>query len=106
MKTLLAFFSRHIYPIVILPALLLNFVPAARAGLTLELHLYTTDQGQLYVFYTPLYTNNLSPAAPLGTYTIYSPGQPTNGSWRQFQLTAEGLTQINAGEYGYGDFNS
>src|SRR6516164_9732888 len=59
----------------------------ALAGLTFELHLYRTGQGESYGFYTPLYTNATAPAAPLGTYLISSPHQPTNGSNRAFQLT-------------------
>ena len=77
---------------------------AARAGLTLDLYLYTANQR--YVFYTPLTTNATPPAAPLGTYFIYSPQQPTNGSWRQLELTTDGMTTIAGGENNYGDYAS
>jgi len=80
--------------------------PVARAGLTLEIDFYRDNQGQSYVFYTPLYTNAIPPAAALGTYSIYSPHQPTNGSWRQYQMTSTGLELTGGGEYGYGDFDS
>lgn len=59
--------------------LTLAAVTDARAGLTFNLDLYRFNDA--YVFYTPLSTNAAPPAAPLGTYTIYSPQQPTNGSW-------------------------
>jgi hypothetical protein len=39
-------------------------------------------------------------------YIIYSPHQPTNGSWRQFEMTTNGLNLIAGGENGYGDFAS
>ncbi len=82
--------------------------PCARAGLTFVLDLYRDNQGQSYVFYTPMATNNLAPAAPLGTYVISSPGWPTNGSQRGFDLTASGLVDRYEfdSEYGYGDFDS
>jgi hypothetical protein len=83
-------------------------VPVARAGLTFNLYFYRNNQGLNYSFYTPLGTNALSPAAQLGTYTIYSPQWPTNGSVREFQLTAAGLADVNSGdtENFYSDFNS
>ena len=78
--------------------------PAARAGLTFNLDFYRSNDA--YVFYTPLTTNATPPAAPLGTYTIYSPQQPTNGAWRQFELTTSGLNLISGGESWYGDYAS
>src|SRR4051812_36580269 len=65
-------------------------VSTGRAGLTLELHFYRVDDGNTYSFFTPLYTNSTAPAAPLGTYIISSPHQPTNGSVRGFVLAADG----------------
>ncbi|HWD90944.1 MAG TPA: LamG domain-containing protein [Verrucomicrobiae bacterium] len=80
----------------------------ARAGLSLELHFYRNSQGQNYSFYTPLYTNALSPAAPLGTYIISSPLQPDNGSVRAFLLTENGIQDISSAdsEHFYTDFDS
>lgn len=80
----------------------------AHAGLTLELHFYRNSQGQYYSFYTPLYTNSLSPDAPMGTYLISSPHQPTNGSVRGFSLSTNGLSDIYSAdsENFYSDFNS
>ncbi|MGA2243568.1 MAG: LamG domain-containing protein [Verrucomicrobiota bacterium] len=82
--------------------------PSADAGLTLELHLYSDYQGLNFAFYTPLLTNAIAPAAPLGTYIIRSPQWPTNGSQRGFDLTASGLADRYDldSEYGYGDFGS
>ena len=80
----------------------------ARAGLTMELHFYRADGGNTYSFYTPLATNALSPGAPLGTYVITSPHQPTNGSVRAFQMTGSGIQDLFSAdsENFYGDFDS
>src|SRR5581483_7824104 len=92
--------------------LLLTFgtlaAPGARAGLTFTLDLYRNNQGGTYVFYTPLSTNSILPAAKPGDYIISSPGWPTNGSVREFQLTSAGITDVFSGdgEYGYSDFDS
>jgi hypothetical protein len=76
-----------------------------RAGLTFTLDIYALGQGQGFVFYTPLVTNSILPAAPLGSYFISSPQWPTNGATRGFQMTAIGLTNINSAdqEGGYVD---
>ncbi len=81
---------------------------SAQAGLTFVLDLYRESQGQTYVFYTPMVTNATPPATPLGTYVIYSPGWPTNGSVRGFEMTTNGLVDDFSydSEYGYNDFNS
>lgn len=86
----------------------LLLAPFARAGLTLQIHLYRSSQGSGYAFYTPLSTNAIAPAAAFGTYIVRSPGWPTNGSQRAFDLSATGLSDHYEldGEYGYGDFNS
>jgi Concanavalin A-like lectin/glucanases superfamily len=81
---------------------------SALAGLTFVLDFYRQSQGQSYVFYTPMATNAISPATPPGTYVFYSPGWPTNGSVRGFEITTNGLVDIPSddSEYGYSDFNS
>ena len=83
--------------------------PAAHAGLSLEMNMYLTSQGQTYVFYTPLTTNAIAPAAAVGTYIISSPGWPASGSRRGFEMTTTNVlidrTEFDS-EYGYGDFNS
>jgi len=110
MKHLLKKSVRRIVGAGCLSLLALSFVaPAARAGLTFQLYLYQINQGQGYVFYTPLFTNAVAPAAALGTYVISSPGWPTNGSRRGFELTANnGLVDRYEfdSEHVYGDFNS
>ena len=89
-------------------AFLLLTAPPARAGLTLEIHVYTQSQGSGYVFYTPLLTNAIAPAAPLGSYIISSPQWPTNGAQRGFDLTTNGLVDRYEfdSEYGYADLPS
>jgi hypothetical protein len=81
-------------------------MPAARAGLTFELDLREQSQGQSFYFVSPLNTNGAPPAAPLGGYFIASPHWPTNGSSGQFQLTTNGMSPGDFGEFGYGDFAS
>jgi hypothetical protein len=97
---------RAIIPCVV--AILLAGPPAARAGLTFVLDIYTENQGQGFIFYTPLVTNSILPAAPLGSYFISSPQWPTNGATRGFQLTASGLSDINIADHenGYVDMAS
>jgi len=89
-------------------ALLFNS-PEAHAGLNFELNLYRYSQGQYYAFYTPLTTNAVAPAAAVGTYVITSPGWPTNGSSRGYELTTTNVLidryEFDS-EYGYADFNS
>ncbi len=100
------FFAGRLFPLMVLAVL--GAESAARAGLTLTLDVYVQSQGRQYVFYTPLSTNSLLPAAPLGSYFISSPQWPTNGSTRGFQLTTNGLSDIYSAdsEYGYGDLGS
>lgn len=85
-------------------AALLVATSAAQAGLTFKLQIYRYN-GE-YVFYTPMFTNATGPAAPLGTYIVTSPSHPTNGAWRQFEMTASGLNEIGGGGYGYSSFTS
>ena len=97
---------RHLLRPVLFAALCVLASPATRAGLTFTLDIYVQNQGRQYVFYTPLVTNSILPAAPLGSYFISSPQWPTNGSTRGFQMTADGLTNIYSAdsENGYRDF--
>lgn len=72
---------------------------SARAGLTFTLDLYVT-QGT-YVFYTPLNTNATMPDAAMGTYNIYSPEFPTNGSWREMVYDNTGMNTVAGSENNY-----
>jgi hypothetical protein len=110
MKYMLNTSVRRIVGRVFLCLLLLSIgSPAARAGLSLEMNMYLTSQGQTYVFYTPLTTNAIAPAAAAGTYIINSPGWPASGSRRGFEMTTTNVlidrTEFDS-EHGYGDFNS
>ncbi len=84
--------------------------PAARAGLTFTVDVLRYNQGNNYRFYTPLETNSTAPAAPLGTYFISSPfyslQQPTNGSWREIEVSTNGVNTLAGVENPYNDFNS
>ena len=105
MKTVIHSISTHLsgFGLLILAACLL-FAPAARAGLTFTVDLYVS--GGSYEFYTPMNTNAIAPAAPFGIYSIFSPGQPTNGSWRQFRYDTNGFNTINASEHSYTNLTS
>src|ERR1017187_9415484 len=100
---------RHILRSGLLCLIALSFeTHDARAGLSLTIDLYRTLQAQTYVFYTPLATNAVTPAAALGTYVISSPGWPASGSRIGFEMTSSGLsdrTEFDS-ENSYGDFNS
>lgn len=109
MKTQTASASRfHPFIFIILLAVVAGVMSLslAHAGLTLDIRLIRDQQGAAYHFFTPLATNSILPAAPLGTYLINSPQQPTNGAWRRFELTAAGLNELGGGSSGYGDFAS
>ena len=81
-------------------------ISVAHAGLTFDLRLIREQQGTSYNFYTEMETNSTLPAAPLGNYLIASPQQPTNGSWRQFEMTTNGFNFTGGGSSSYGDFDS
>lgn len=83
----------------------LFFAARSHAGIDLEVRIYRFAENG-YVFYTPLNTNALAPAAPLGTYFIYSPHQPTNGSWRMLELTANGFDTTGGSESVANTFNA
>lgn len=80
--------------------------PSVHAGLTFDLRLIREQQGQSYNFYAEFETNSTLPAAALGTYLVNSPQQPTNGSWRQLELTTNGFNFIGGGSGIFSDFDS
>jgi Concanavalin A-like lectin/glucanases superfamily len=107
MKTLIISRSRHLWQLGFLALAFGIFAPAANAGLNFVLDIYV-NQGQAFTFYTPLTTNSTPPNAPMGSYFITSPQWPTNGCTRGFQLTTNGLSDINDvdSELGFNDFTS
>jgi Concanavalin A-like lectin/glucanases superfamily len=78
--------------------------PAARAGLTVDIHLYHDTIG--YYFYPYLNANTNTPGFPNGNYMIASPQIPTNGSQLQYQATNNTLSYATGGGNYYYDFNS
>ncbi len=82
-------------------------VPAARAGLAIELDLDRGDyQGyQYYQFGCSMNTNGTSPDISYGDYFVVSPGWPTNASASAtlFHFDATGFNQISSS--GSGDFS-
>ena len=94
-------FSRAL---VLLTAAVTLAASTTRAGLTFTVDLYVT--GGTYVFYTPMNTNAIAPAAPLGVYSISSPQWPTNGSWRKIEVTSSGVNTLDGHENPYTDLAS
>ena len=78
----------------------------AHAGLTFELDLRVQQQGTTYYFVTPLVTNAIAPAAPLGTYFIRSAHWQTNGSSGQMDLTTNGMSDGVYQPFGFSDLPS
>jgi len=105
MKTATHAISTHLsgFGLFILAACLLS-APPARAGLTVDIHLYHDSYG--YYFYPWLNANTNTPNFPTGNYMIASPQIPTNGSQLQYQATNNTLNFITGGGNYYGDFNS
>jgi hypothetical protein len=86
-------------------------VPAALAGLNMEMDL--VNENNSYTFYPILTTNSASPVVPFGDYFVASPGWPTNGVGALFQCDTNGFNQVPGagGNYGFNvfdapDFNS
>lgn len=77
--------------------------PVARAGLTIDVHLYHDSWG--YYFYPWLSADQTPPAFPDGNYLIASPQYPTNGSSLQFQAAGGALNYVGGGGNYYSDFN-
>ncbi|MGH7993784.1 MAG: LamG domain-containing protein, partial [Limisphaerales bacterium] len=79
--------------------------PTARAGLTVDIHLYHFNQG--YYFLSWLSTNATLPDFPTGNYLIASPTYPASGTWMHYQATNSdiNLTSIDNDTI-YPDLNS
>jgi hypothetical protein len=76
----------------------------ARAGLTVDVHLYHDQYG--YYFYPWLNTNTTAPAFPVGDYEIASWEIPTNGSRLLYHATATSFDYTNGGGNYYNNFDS
>lgn len=85
-------------------AVILWFAPAARAGLTVDVHLYHDQYG--YYFYPWLNTNTTPPAFPAGDYEIASWEIPTNGSRLLYHATPTSFDYTNGGGNYYHDFGA
>ena len=78
-------------------------VPTARAGLTVDVHLYRDSYG--YYFYPNLSTNAVAPDFPEGVYRIASWQYPTNGSVNYYHATNNSLLFGDGnGNYGSGHY--
>ena len=77
--------------------------PVARAGLTVNIHLYRDSYG--YYFYPNLSTNAVAPDFPEGVYRIASWQYPTNGSVNYYHATNNSLLFGDGnGNYGSGHY--
>ena len=77
---------------------------AARAGLTVDVHLYHDEIG--YYFYSYLSANTNLPGFPNGNYEVASPQIPANGSQLQYFATNNTISEVGGGGSYYGDFPS
>ena len=94
-------FSRGLFPLL---AAMMLVATVARAGLTVDIHLYHDSWG--YYFYPLLNANTNPPDFPDGHYLIASPQVPTGGSQLQYQATNNTLNYLTGGGNYYGDFDS
>jgi hypothetical protein len=84
-------------------------VSGARAGLTVDIHLYHDTIG--YYTYPYLSTNGTTPDYPVGLYHIVTPDYPSGGSQLFFTATPTNFIfgdtngNLGGGTY-YGDYNS
>jgi hypothetical protein len=105
MKFIISVFSNCLFRLGLLTLVLwFSAVPTARAGLTVDIHLYHDTFG--YYFYPWLSANTNTPNFPNGYYEIASPQIPTGGSQLQYQATNNTLSYATGGGNYYGDFNS
>jgi hypothetical protein len=83
-------------------------VASARAGLTVDIHLYHDNNG--YYFYPFLSTNTIPPNFPVGDYLIASPEIPASGSRLVFRATATSFNECINNDCGgatyYNSFDS
>ncbi|HWX21851.1 MAG TPA: LamG domain-containing protein [Candidatus Binatia bacterium] len=99
---------RVVYFVCASAALLFGALPAARAGLTMEMDLvrYSYLGNRYYYFFPNLTTNATGPAVPFGTYFVVSPGYPTNGATVMYSCTTNGFNQTAGGTSGFNDFDA
>jgi hypothetical protein len=100
--TFTARFIRSAAAILLVLAVCLGLAPAARAGLTVDIHLYHDTYG--YYAFPFLNANSTGPNFPDGNYLIISPQFPY--SQLQYQATNGVLNYMGGGGSYYGDFDS
>jgi hypothetical protein len=76
--------------------------PSARAGLTVDVHLYHDIYG--YYFYPYLSANATTPNFPSGIYEIASPQIPANGSRLVYQASGGSINECYNGDCGGGTY--
>ena len=83
-------------------------IPAARAGLTIEMQLvhYSYGNNYYYYFFPILTTNNTPPLVPYGDYLVTSPGQPTNGANAWYHFDTNGFNQVGGGAGGFNNYDA
>lgn len=69
--------------------------PYARAGLTVDIHIYRGEWG--HIVYSWLSTNAVGAPPPVGDYLIRSPQYPTNGSHMRYTHGAGGFSFSGGG---------
>jgi hypothetical protein len=109
MNTLFPFPGRRLARLLMLVlAGYMSVSPVARAGLTVDIHLYHDELG--YYFYSYLSADATLPAFPNGVYQIASPTVPIGGSQLIFYATNGTISECYNGNCGggtyYGTFDS
>ncbi len=104
MKSTVASVSKWLFNFGLLIILAACFfgLPAARAGLTVDVHLYHDNFG--YYFYPYLNSNTNLPDFPNGIYQIASPQIPTNGSRLIYVATNNTISECYNGDCGGGSY--
>lgn len=103
MKTFSLFFARSLSRgIFFLVAASLLIAGSARAGLTVDVHLYHDNFG--YYFYPFLSANTNLPDFPTGIYQIASPQIPTNGARLIYQATNNTISGCYNNDCGGGSY--
>jgi hypothetical protein len=104
MKTALVLAIRSFTVILLFTTASFGLMPAAHAGLTVNVALYHDTIG--YYFYPYLNEDTNPPFLPDGTYYVNSPQVPTNGSQLIFYETNNTLSGVSGGGNYYYDFDS
>ena len=83
-------------------------VPAARAGLAMQMDLFVFNYNNYagYSFNPVLNTNNTLPNVSFGDYAVASPGWSTAGAYAQYHFDTNGFNLVNNPGTSFGSFDA